>query len=107
LGDFVLKRFESMATKTSQSLFGLNILKKKFELIPLIGILGVACVGCVAYCGYALIQKSDIRLNKYAENPAYERVDPEKPQKLVTLNQKYQKIPELEALRKEIGSYKY
>lgn len=85
----------------------MNILKSKVELIPLVGILGVACAGATAYSCYALYFKSDVRLNKYAESPPWERVNPEAPQKLITLNQKYQKIPELEALRKEIGSYKY
>ncbi|MCF8884065.1 NDUFA4 family protein [Erythrobacter sp. SN021] len=94
-------------TKARQSLFGLGILKKKFELIPLVGILGVACVGAAAYSFYAIYQKPDVRLNKFADQPPWEKVNPEQPQKLVTLNQKYRKIPELEALRKEIGSYKY
>lgn len=98
-----------MASKiTRQSLFGLNVLKKKFELIPLVVAIGVACVGATGYTFYAAYQKPDVRFNKYAEQPPWESVNPETPQKLVNLNpQKYKKIPELEALRKEIGSYKY
>jgi len=93
--------------KSRQSLFGLGLLKKKFELIPLVGILGFACVVAAAYSFYAMYQKPDVRLNKNAVHPPWERVNPETPQKFITLNTKYQKIPELEALRKEIGSYKY
>ena len=47
------------------------------------------------------------RINRRGLYQPYEYVDFEKPQKLVTINQKYEKIPELEALRKEIGSFKY
>ena len=41
------------------------------------------------------------------ELPPWERVNPEKQQKFMKIKQEYKKIPELEQLRKEIGSYKY
>ena len=44
---------------------------------------------------------------KHDDRPPYERVDPEKQQKFLKVKQEHKTIPELEALHKEIGSYKY
>jgi hypothetical protein len=87
--------------------FGLVALKKFPELIPLVSILGVACAGATFYTIYSVTTKTDVVVNKGQEVPPWEKVNPETPQKFLTFNQKYQKIPELEELRKEIGSYKY
>lgn len=98
----------SKAAAQSSKLFGWKILKTRYELLPLIAVLSLACGMAVSFSGYSLWQKSDVRLNRKGHaSPPWEEIDPEKRQKLVTFNQKYQKIPELEALRKEIGSYKY
>ncbi|XP_013794661.1 normal mucosa of esophagus-specific gene 1 protein-like [Limulus polyphemus] len=83
--------------------FGFRAMRNKPEIIPLVTILTTACVGVAAYCVYALSQKSDVIINR-KKLPPWERVDPETPQKLFTVHQEYKKIPELEALKKEIGS---
>ncbi|CAD5123310.1 DgyrCDS11666 [Dimorphilus gyrociliatus] len=88
------------------ALFGLKALRQKWELIPLVGILGTACIGATAYSIYAVATKSDVRVNKTKAVAPWEEVNPNVPQKLLTLNQKYAENAELEALRKEIGSYK-
>ncbi|CAL1547445.1 unnamed protein product [Lymnaea stagnalis] len=86
--------------------FGLRAFKKYPELIPLVGIITTACVGCAAFMGYALATKPDVRVVK-SRGPAYEDVGPTESRKLIELNRtKYQPIPELVNLRKEIGSYK-
>lgn len=87
--------------------FGMKAMKKFPELIPLVSILGFACSMAAAYIGYSLYQKSDVIVTKNSRvNHPWERVNPEQAQKLLTLNIKYEKNPELEALRKEIGSFK-
>lgn len=86
--------------------FGLKALKRYPELIPLVSILGMACSAATAYMVYSVYQKPDVRLNKHSELPPWERVNPTTPQKLYSINQRWEKIPELEQLRKEIGSYK-
>jgi hypothetical protein len=88
-------------------LFGARVLKSKYELLPLVGCLGFAAAIAAVYGVYALYQKSDVWINKKTTDiPPWEVVDPEKSAKFLTFNQKYQKIPELEQLKAEIGSYK-
>ncbi|XP_074661263.1 normal mucosa of esophagus-specific gene 1 protein-like isoform X2 [Tubulanus polymorphus] len=84
--------------------FGLSALRKKWELIPLVTIIGGACVGVSAFCVYAMTTKPDVVTRRGI--PRFEALDPEKPVKLVTLNQQYRSIPELEKLRHEIGSFR-
>jgi hypothetical protein len=91
-----------------QKLVGMRVLTSKYELLPLVGIISLCVCGGVAFTFYAAYQKSDVRLNKYKrEEPPWEEVKPEERQKIITYNQKYQKIPELEKIRAEIGSYKH
>lgn len=86
--------------------FGMRAFKKYPELIPLVGIISTACVGCAGFMGYALATKPDVRLVK-SRGPAYEAVEPTETRKMINLNrQKYREIPELQQLKKEIGSYK-
>lgn len=91
-----------------QKLFGLSIIKSKYELVPLLGVLSLACVGAVGYSTYSLLTKSDVSLSKKERNiPRFENVDPEKSQKLWNTGAtRPGRNPELDALRKEIGSYK-
>jgi len=99
---------KTLADQTRQKLFSWKILRTKYELIPLVAALSLGCGMAVSYSVYSLWQKSDVRLNRKGHtSPPWEEVDPEKRQKLVVFNTKYEKIPELEQLRKEIGSYKY
>ncbi|XP_064644876.1 normal mucosa of esophagus-specific gene 1 protein-like [Lineus longissimus] len=87
--------------------FGLKAFRKYWELVPLGVIIGTACVGVASFSVYAAVCKNDVVINKRNDIPPWERSHPEKPSKLITINQKYEKIPELEKLRKEIGSYRY
>jgi hypothetical protein len=89
-----------------QKLFGFGVLKTKYELLPLVGCLSFACLIGTAFSIYSLYQKPDVRVNKKVDVAPWEQVDPEKTHKFLTFKQKHEKIPELEQLRKEIGSYK-
>ncbi|XP_046334928.1 normal mucosa of esophagus-specific gene 1 protein-like [Haliotis cracherodii] len=86
--------------------FGMRAFKRFPELIPLCVIIGGACVGACSFMGYALYTKPDVRINKSDAVPPWEKVRATECRKMVTLNQKYIPIPELEKLREEIGSYK-
>lgn len=92
-----------------QKLMGMRIVTKKYELIPLVGLVSMVVVGAAAFTFYAAWQKPDVRLNKYKrdEQPPWEEVNPEQPQKLINYKQTYNRIPELDKLREEIGSYSY
>ncbi|GFN93184.1 normal mucosa of esophagus-specific gene 1 protein [Plakobranchus ocellatus] len=86
--------------------FGLRAFKKFPELIPLVTIVGGACTACCTFMGYALATKPDVRVIK-SKGPAFEDVGPLESRKLYNMNrEKYQSFPEVEQLRKEIGSYK-
>ncbi|XP_066052250.1 normal mucosa of esophagus-specific gene 1 protein [Chamaea fasciata] len=78
----------------------LHMLKTKKELIPLVGILSIAATGAVSFCVYSLLSKSDVIIHKLGDPEPWEAVDPTKSQKLVTINQKWQPIEELEKVRK-------
>lgn len=86
--------------------FGLRAFKKFPELIPLAAIISTACVGAASFMAYALATKPDVRVNKSSDLPPWERVKATEPRKMVVMNQKYLPIPELEKLKKEIGSYR-
>ncbi|XP_065703718.2 normal mucosa of esophagus-specific gene 1 protein isoform X2 [Patagioenas fasciata] len=77
-----------------------HILKTKKELIPLVGIVSSAAVGAFAFCAYSLFNKSDVIINKSGNPEPWENVDPTKPQKLLTVHQKWKPIEELENVRK-------
>ncbi|KAL8562150.1 hypothetical protein ACOMHN_041985 [Nucella lapillus] len=87
--------------------FGMRAFTKFPELIPLAAIIGAACVGAASFVGYALATKPDVRIMKSSELPPWERVQATEPRKMRVVNKNvYQSVPELEQLRKEIGSYK-
>ncbi|NWQ76146.1 NMES1 protein, partial [Columbina picui] len=71
-----------------------------FQLIPLVGIVSSAAVGALAFCAYSLFSKSDVIINKSGNPEPWEDVDPTKPQKLLTIHQKWKPIEELENVRK-------
>ncbi|PKK27684.1 normal mucosa of esophagus-specific gene 1 protein isoform X2 [Columba livia] len=77
-----------------------HILKTKKELIPLVGIVSSAAAGALAFCAYSLFSKSDVIINKSGNPEPWENVDPTKPQKLLTVHQKWKPIEELENVRK-------
>ncbi|XP_032926781.1 normal mucosa of esophagus-specific gene 1 protein [Catharus ustulatus] len=77
-----------------------HTLKTKKELIPLFSIISLAATGAVSFCIYSLFRKSDVIIHKIGSSEPWERVDPTKPQKLVTIHQKWEPIEELETVKK-------
>ncbi|KAF1463624.1 hypothetical protein FQV08_0003498, partial [Pygoscelis antarcticus] len=77
-----------------------QILKAKKELIPLVGVVSFAAVGALSFSAYSLFSKSDVIINKSGNPEPWETVDPTKPQKLLTINQKWKPVEELESVRK-------
>ncbi|KAK2894357.1 hypothetical protein QQF64_012829 [Cirrhinus molitorella] len=77
-----------------------QLLKKKKELIPLIGFVGCAAAGAVTASIYFLLTKPDVILNKSRNPEPWELLDPSKPQKLITINQQWKPVEELELLKK-------
>ncbi|XP_064312414.1 normal mucosa of esophagus-specific gene 1 protein [Phalacrocorax carbo] len=77
-----------------------QILKAKKELIPLVGVVSFAAVGALSFSAYSLFGKSDVIINKSGNPEPWETVDPTKPQKLLTIQQKWKPIEELENVRK-------
>ncbi|RXN16415.1 normal mucosa of esophagus-specific gene 1 protein [Labeo rohita] len=78
----------------------LQMLKKRKELIPLIGIVGCAAAGATATSIYFLLTKPDVILNKTSNPEPWETLDPSKPQKLITINQQWKPVEELELVKK-------
>ncbi|XP_072237384.1 normal mucosa of esophagus-specific gene 1 protein [Leuresthes tenuis] len=76
-----------------------QMLRKKKELIPLIGFMAFAATGATSAAIYFLLTKPDVILNKTRNPEPWERVDPTKPQKLITINQQWKRVEELEAVK--------
>lgn len=88
-------------------LFSLRLVASKPELVPLVGFLTFASAMAVGMSCYSIFTKPDVRVNKSASSPPWEGVKPSSQMKFLKTNMEYKEIPELEKLRKEIGSYKY
>ncbi|XP_077993083.1 normal mucosa of esophagus-specific gene 1 protein-like [Glandiceps talaboti] len=86
------------------TLFGLRVWRKHYELTPLVAIISFVCCMSSSALAYAAYHKSDVIIRKDSNPYPYYRIDPTKPQKLLTINQKYVPDAKLEQLRKEIGS---
>lgn len=76
------------------------MLRKRKELIPLIGFMAFAAAGAASASLYFLFTKQDVILNRTRNPEPWERVDPTKPQKLVTINQQWRPVEELELVKK-------
>ncbi|KAM9826492.1 normal mucosa of esophagus-specific gene 1 protein [Syngnathus typhle] len=76
-----------------------QMLKKKKELIPLIGFMALTATGATTASFYFLFTKTDVILNKTSNPEPWERVDPSKPQKLITINQEWKPVKELELVK--------
>ncbi|KAL5019813.1 hypothetical protein ScPMuIL_002705 [Solemya velum] len=100
-------RGQQYVPEVTTKIFGLKALKRYPELLPIVFCVSVPVIGGLIYIGYGLATKSDVRINKSGKTPDWENVEYGKNQKLLHFNQEYRSIPELEKLRKEIGSYKY
>ncbi|XP_051833223.1 normal mucosa of esophagus-specific gene 1 protein-like [Antechinus flavipes] len=77
----------------------LQFLMKKKELIPLITFISIAGVGAVSMSMYSFF-KSDVIVNRWQNPEPWENVNPSKPQKLVTINQRWEPIEELQTVKK-------
>ncbi|XP_070535350.1 normal mucosa of esophagus-specific gene 1 protein-like [Ptychodera flava] len=79
-------------------------LRKNYELVPLVTIVSCSVTMSTSAMFYFAYQKTDVVIRKTKNPFPYYKIDPNKPQKLLTLGQKYVPDEQLEKLRKEIGS---
>ncbi|XP_072326366.1 normal mucosa of esophagus-specific gene 1 protein [Scyliorhinus torazame] len=77
-----------------------SLLRKRKELIPIIGLMTVAASAATCTCIYFLSTKTDIVLNKSGNPTPWENIDPKKPQKLMTVTQKWEPVEELQILKR-------
>lgn len=90
-------------------LFGLNILKKHWALMPVVAICGTACVMCASYIGYMVTRKTDLsfRPRSWAsESAPYQSVGATEIRKMIGHRNPLVVDPKIEALKRELGSYK-
>ncbi|XP_020768489.1 normal mucosa of esophagus-specific gene 1 protein [Odocoileus virginianus] len=76
-----------------------QLLMKKKELIPLVFFMAVAATGASSFAVYSL-RKTDVILDRKRNPEPWETVDPTVPTKLVTINQEWKPIEELQKVRK-------
>ncbi|XP_045145335.1 normal mucosa of esophagus-specific gene 1 protein-like [Echinops telfairi] len=76
-----------------------RLLMKKKERIPLALIMTVAASGASSFVVYSL-RKSDVITDRKNNPEPWETVDPTVPQKLITINQQWKPIEELQKVRK-------
>ncbi|XP_051001001.1 normal mucosa of esophagus-specific gene 1 protein [Acomys russatus] len=74
-------------------------LMKNKELIPLVFIMTVAVTGASSFALYAL-QKTDVVIDRKRNPEPWEMVDPTQPQKLITINQQWKPVEELQRVRR-------
>uniref|UniRef100_A0A674DE02 Normal mucosa of esophagus-specific gene 1 protein-like n=2 Tax=Salmo trutta TaxID=8032 RepID=A0A674DE02_SALTR len=80
--------------------FGLiQIMRRRKQVIPLMGCMALSTAGAIFASLYFLFTKNDVILNTSRNPEPWEGVDPSKPQKLVTINQKWRPIEELEQVK--------
>ncbi|XP_043919735.1 normal mucosa of esophagus-specific gene 1 protein [Protopterus annectens] len=76
-----------------------RMLKKRKELIPIIGIMSFASIGGISAMIYALISKSDVIINKTGNPEPWENIDPTKSQKLLTFTQQWKPVEEVQIIK--------
>ncbi|XP_020865064.1 normal mucosa of esophagus-specific gene 1 protein-like [Phascolarctos cinereus] len=76
-----------------------KLMMKKKELIPLITFVSFAGAGAT-YMGLYSLSKSDVIMNKMKNPEPWENVNPNKSQKLFTINQKWKPVEELQKVKK-------
>ncbi|XP_059115541.1 normal mucosa of esophagus-specific gene 1 protein [Peromyscus eremicus] len=74
-------------------------LMKNKELIPLAVIIITAATGATSFALYAL-KKTDVVIDRKRNPEPWERVDPTQPQKLMTINQEWKPVEELQKVRR-------
>ncbi|XP_008141320.1 normal mucosa of esophagus-specific gene 1 protein [Eptesicus fuscus] len=77
-----------------------QLLMKKKELIPLALIMTVAASGASSFAVYSLNKKSDVIIDRKGNPEPWETVDPSVPGKLITINQQWKPIEELQKVRR-------
>ncbi|XP_048188576.1 normal mucosa of esophagus-specific gene 1 protein [Perognathus longimembris pacificus] len=75
-------------------------LMKKKELIPLAVIITVAASGASSFAIYSLKNKTDVIIDRKKNPEPWETVDPTVPQKLITINQQWKPVEELQKVRR-------
>ncbi|XP_021012290.1 normal mucosa of esophagus-specific gene 1 protein [Mus caroli] len=76
-----------------------QILMKNKELIPLAFFISVAATGATSFGLYAL-KKTDVVIDRKRNPEPWEMVDPTQPQKLITINQQWKPVEELQKVRR-------
>ncbi|KAI0221554.1 hypothetical protein LSAT2_027123 [Lamellibrachia satsuma] len=89
----------------ARGLFQFSTLRKSPDLAIMPGITLCTTVVAFSYLFWSLFRKPDVRINHYEKEPRFERVTPSYRTKVFW--KQHSAIPELEKLRKEIGTYKY
>ncbi|XP_068962051.1 normal mucosa of esophagus-specific gene 1 protein-like [Petaurus breviceps papuanus] len=76
----------------------LQLMMKKKELIPLITFVSIAGIGAASMSIYSLF-KTDVIVNRQKNPEPWENVNPSQPQKLLTINQKWEPVEELQTVK--------
>ncbi|XP_038598902.1 normal mucosa of esophagus-specific gene 1 protein-like [Tachyglossus aculeatus] len=76
-----------------------QILMKKKELIPLATIVIIAGLGAISVSVYSLL-KTAVMLRRSKNPEPWENVDPSQPPKLLSINQQWKPIEELQKSRR-------
>ncbi|KAB1276970.1 Normal mucosa of esophagus-specific gene 1 protein [Camelus dromedarius] len=75
-----------------------QLLMKKKELIPLVVFTTLAAGGASSFALYSL-KKTDVIIDRKGNPEPWETVDPTVPGKLITINQEWKPIEELQVVR--------
>ncbi|XP_069767485.1 normal mucosa of esophagus-specific gene 1 protein [Narcine bancroftii] len=89
-----------LSQRSSVSMKFLSLLRKRKELIPLVALMTTAATFGTGTCIYFLATKSDVIINKSHNPTPWENVDPNKPQKLLTITQKWEPVDELQMVKR-------
>jgi hypothetical protein len=89
-------------------LFGISTIKHHWSLMPVVGICGFACVLCGGYIGYMVATKPDISFKSggWAKKAPYQDVSSQEIRKIYPHRRVVEVDPEIEKLKRELGSYK-
>ncbi|XP_032199489.1 normal mucosa of esophagus-specific gene 1 protein isoform X1 [Mustela erminea] len=91
--------YQNLALYTEVIMNFFQILRKKKELIPLMLIMTTAAGGASSFAVYSLL-KPDVIIDRKRNPEPWETVDPTVPRKLLTINQEWKPIEELQKVRK-------
>ncbi|KAG3261814.1 hypothetical protein H1C71_016719 [Ictidomys tridecemlineatus] len=99
LGEMGPKDKPDLAFYTEVIMGIFQTLMKKKELIPLVFFMTFAAAGASSFAIYSL-KKTDVILDRKRNPEPWEAVDPSEPQKLITINQQWKPIEELQKVRR-------